>query len=214
MIGPLTVRQRSLDVEQSLALLPEMSNRQSPPRRRYEDDKSGSYSRRGRDSRDDRGSYHDSLARNYGRSPNRNYESRSSANHRDYNENDREREREKDRERYDRRDRDRVNGSSHRSRRSASPTSRDSRPRGGGDSRSRSPKAVDKSKPDFKPSGLLAAETNTVKATDGTSTVLKYNEPPEARKPVVGWRLYGFKDSEQVGAYVRQTNLCAGLKAH
>jgi smad nuclear-interacting protein 1 len=48
------------------------------------------------------------------------------------------------------------------------------------------------------PSGLLAAETNTVKAVDGTSTVLKYNEPPEARKPVLGWRLYVFKDAEQV----------------
>jgi smad nuclear-interacting protein 1 len=37
-----------------------------------------------------------------------------------------------------------------------------------------------------------------VKAVDGTSTVLKYNEPPEARKPVLGWRLYVFKDAEQV----------------
>jgi smad nuclear-interacting protein 1 len=44
----------------------------------------------------------------------------------------------------------------------------------------------------------LAAATNTVKAADGTNTVLKYNEPPEARKPVLGWRLYVFKDSEQV----------------
>lgn len=29
---------------------------------------------------------------------------------------------------------------------------------------------------------------------------LKYHEPPEARKPVVNWRLYVFKGSEQVGA--------------
>ncbi|KAG8214599.1 SMAD/FHA domain-containing protein, partial [Butyriboletus roseoflavus] len=56
---------------------------------------------------------------------------------------------------------------------------------------------VDKAKPNFNPSGLLAAATNTVKATDGTSTVLKYNEPPEARKPTLGWRLYVFKGSEQ-----------------
>jgi smad nuclear-interacting protein 1 len=56
----------------------------------------------------------------------------------------------------------------------------------------------DKAKPNFGPSGLLAAETNTVKAADGTSTVLKYNEPPEARKPILGWRLYVFKDTEQV----------------
>jgi smad nuclear-interacting protein 1 len=60
---------------------------------------------------------------------------------------------------------------------------------------------VDKAKPNMAPSGLLAAETNTVKAVDGTSTVLKYNEPPEARKPVLGWRLYVFKDAEQVGEY-------------
>jgi len=53
-------------------------------------------------------------------------------------------------------------------------------------------------KPNFAPSGLLAAETNTVKAVDGTSTVLKYNEPPEARKPVLGWRLYVFRGSEQL----------------
>jgi len=45
---------------------------------------------------------------------------------------------------------------------------------------------------------LLAAETNTVKAVDGSSTVLKYNEPPEARKPHQNWRLYVFKGSEQV----------------
>lgn len=85
--------------------------------------------------------------------------------------------------------------------RSASPRSRDSRPREGG-SRSGSPADQDvaeKMKPNFAQSGLLAAETNTVKAVDGTSTVLKYNEPPEARKPVLGWRLYVFKDTEQVG---------------
>jgi len=28
--------------------------------------------------------------------------------------------------------------------------------------------------------------------------VLKYHEPPEARKPTMGWRLYVFKGSEQV----------------
>jgi smad nuclear-interacting protein 1 len=73
-------------------------------------------------------------------------------------------------------------------------------------SRSGSPKPApaaedpNKGKPNFKPSGLLAAETKTVKAADGTKTVLKYHEPPEARKPPVGWRLYVFKGTEQVGA--------------
>ena len=119
---------------------------------------------------------------------------------RDYSERERERERERDRDRYDRRNKETGYGSSRSQRRSASPPSRSSRPR---DIRSRSGSIspVDKSKPNMAPSGLLAAETNTVKAIDGTSTVLKYNEPPEARKPVLGWRLYVFKDSEQVGEY-------------
>ncbi|KAL1950571.1 hypothetical protein VTO73DRAFT_5695 [Trametes versicolor] len=68
------------------------------------------------------------------------------------------------------------------------------------ESRSKSPSvpAEDKTKPNFAPSGLLAAETKTVQRADGTNTVLKYHEPPEARKPVVGWRLYVFKGKEQV----------------
>ncbi|PPQ77481.1 hypothetical protein CVT25_011351 [Psilocybe cyanescens] len=118
---------------------------------------------------------------------------------RDYDEHRREREREQDRERYDS-GRDRERHSSRAQRRSASPRSRGSRPPQG-DSISGSPSGQDtsdKAKPNFAPSGLLAAETNTVKAVDGTSTVLKYNEPPEARKPVLGWRMYVFKDAEQV----------------
>ncbi|KAF8521505.1 SMAD/FHA domain-containing protein [Gautieria morchelliformis] len=63
-------------------------------------------------------------------------------------------------------------------------------------SRSRS-KSVE-TQPNFNPSGLLAAETNTVTRSDGTSTFLKYNEPPEARRPSQGWRLYVFKGKEQV----------------
>jgi len=60
-----------------------------------------------------------------------------------------------------------------------------------------SEKDKDKGKPNFNQSGLLAAETNKVKLADGTSTVLKYNEPPEARKPLIGWRLYVFKGKDQ-----------------
>lgn len=105
----------------------------------------------------------------------------------------------------DRRERGDERRSSSR-RRSASP--RRSRPhsRSPSPSRSRSPPPPaspppeDKTKPNFAPSGLLAAATNTVKHSDGTSTLLKYNEPPEARKPLVGWRLYVFKGDEQVGA--------------
>ena len=82
------------------------------------------------------------------------------------------------------------------SRRSASPRGRSGATSARG-SRSRSPE--DKGKPNFGASGLLAAETKTVKHGDGTKTVLKYHEPPEARKPLVGWRLYVFKDNNQSG---------------
>ncbi|KAH8825209.1 SMAD/FHA domain-containing protein [Flagelloscypha sp. PMI_526] len=93
----------------------------------------------------------------------------SSSRYGGYSESDRENERRRDRERYD-----------ERRKRSESPAPPEN-----------------KAKPNFKASGLLAAETNTVKTATGDSTVLKYNEPPEARKPLVGWRLYGFKGEEQ-----------------
>lgn len=53
----------------------------------------------------------------------------------------------------------------------------------------------EKQKPNFKPTGLLAKEANTVA---GTTTVLKYHEPPEARKPPAkeAWRLYVFKKKD------------------
>jgi len=67
--------------------------------------------------------------------------------------------------------------------------------------RSASPEDKPKPKPKLEPnlnnSGLLAAATNIVKHADGTSTVLKYNEPPEARKPAEGWRIYVFKGKDQ-----------------
>ncbi|KAL8287018.1 hypothetical protein RQP46_004024 [Phenoliferia psychrophenolica] len=50
--------------------------------------------------------------------------------------------------------------------------------------------------PNFAPSGALAAETNTFQGV-----VLKYNEPPEARKPVRSWRMYVFKGKDQVEMY-------------
>jgi hypothetical protein len=108
-------------------------------------------------------------------------------------------------------------------RRSASPRrsrphsrSRDrSRDRDRDQSRSESPAPTpapeDKGKPNFAASGLLAAATNTVKNSDGTSTLLKYNEPPEARKPLVGWRLYVFKGEEQVGASLPPLSPCLSI---
>ncbi|KAI0781965.1 SMAD/FHA domain-containing protein [Abortiporus biennis] len=118
-----------------------------------------------------------------------------------YRRSDRERDNDRD---YDRRrgeERERGGAMDSRggsSRRSASPRNRSSRPRSHSRSKSPSQEEEDKAKPNFKPSGLLAAETKTVKNVDGTKTVLKYHEPPEARKPNVGWRLYVFKGKEQV----------------
>ncbi|KAM0805236.1 SMAD/FHA domain-containing protein [Usnea florida] len=54
------------------------------------------------------------------------------------------------------------------------------------------PAQPEKQKPNYNPTGALAAETNTVA---NTSIVLKYNEPPESRlpPPSAPWRLYVFK---------------------
>ncbi|KAJ3328344.1 Smad nuclear-interacting protein 1 [Gonapodya sp. JEL0774] len=49
-----------------------------------------------------------------------------------------------------------------------------------------------KEKPNFALSGKLNAEQNTYKGV-----VLKYSEPPEARKPSQRWRLYVFKDGKE-----------------
>ncbi|WAR08989.1 SNIP1-like protein [Mya arenaria] len=45
--------------------------------------------------------------------------------------------------------------------------------------------------PNFELSGKLTEDTNTYKGV-----VIKYNEPPEARKPKKRWRLYPFKNDE------------------
>lgn len=54
---------------------------------------------------------------------------------------------------------------------------------------------TEKQKPNYAPTGALAAETNTVA---NTSIILKYNEPPESRlpPPTSPYRLYVFKGSE------------------
>ncbi|KAK1937474.1 FHA domain containing protein [Babesia divergens] len=46
-------------------------------------------------------------------------------------------------------------------------------------------------KPNFEPSGLLAAETN-----QRNGVALKYTVPPESRLPVISWRLYVLKPDE------------------
>lgn len=62
----------------------------------------------------------------------------------------------------------------------------------------------EKEKPNFANTGALAAETNTVTIPGGGAAgtaakiVLKYHEPPEARKPPASddWRLYVFKGDD------------------
>ena len=56
-------------------------------------------------------------------------------------------------------------------------------------SQSQEPK--DKDKPNFELSGKLTEDTNTYRGV-----VIKYNEPPEARKPKKKWRWYPFKDDQ------------------
>lgn len=52
-------------------------------------------------------------------------------------------------------------------------------------------KPVEKEKPNFGTSGKLAEDTNIYRGV-----VIKYNQPPEARKPKTKWRLYPFKGDE------------------
>lgn len=52
-------------------------------------------------------------------------------------------------------------------------------------------KPKEKEKPNFKLSGKLTEETNMFRGI-----VIKYSEPPEARKPKRRWRLYPFKGDE------------------
>jgi smad nuclear-interacting protein 1 len=56
----------------------------------------------------------------------------------------------------------------------------------------------EKIKPNFNQTGRLAAESNTIQVQGGEGIVLKYHEPPEARKPPAkeAWRLYVFKGED------------------
>ncbi|KAJ4549417.1 hypothetical protein HRR78_004875 [Exophiala dermatitidis] len=69
--------------------------------------------------------------------------------------------------------------------------------------------APEKQKPNFRPSGLLAKVANTV-ATSSGAIVLKYHEPPEARKPPSSqtWRLYVFKGDEILDTLDLYTQSC------
>ncbi|GMN51526.1 hypothetical protein TIFTF001_020682 [Ficus carica] len=56
--------------------------------------------------------------------------------------------------------------------------------------------AKKKEQPSFELSGKLAAETNRVRGV-----TLLFNEPPDARKPDIRWRLYVFKNGESPYTY-------------
>lgn len=71
------------------------------------------------------------------------------------------------------------------------------------------PPPTEKQKPNYAPTGLLAAETNTV--TNGSSAIiLKYHEPPEARLPPssAAWRLYIFKGKDLLETLELHTRSC------
>ncbi len=64
-----------------------------------------------------------------------------------------------------------------------------------------------KQAPNYAPSGLLAAETNTVA---NTSIVLKYHEPPSARLPpsTDQWRLFVFKGDSLISTLALHERSC------
>lgn len=66
---------------------------------------------------------------------------------------------------------------------------------------------MEKQKPNYNTTGLLARESNTVA---GTKVVLKYHEPPDARKPPPSqqWRLYVFKGEDIVQTVLLYTRSC------
>ncbi|KAI9041262.1 putative FHA domain protein SNIP1 [Aspergillus affinis] len=187
------------------------SSRRDSPRRKSSRSPSGRSShhrdsdRRRRECRDRDRSPDDDRRRRRHRSPD---ERRSHRRHRDRDGDD-DRKRDRERERPSRRHRSTSHSRSP-ARRSRSPPSREvKRSRGplpsqndayksevpqGGDSVA---PPVEKEKPNFGNTGRLAAESNTV-AVNGESVVLKYHEPPEARKPPgkEPWRLYVFKGED------------------
>lgn len=57
-----------------------------------------------------------------------------------------------------------------------------------------------KEKPNFGTTGQLAAASNSIEQADGTKIILKYHEPPEARKPPPRdqWKLFVFKGQDVV----------------
>lgn len=70
--------------------------------------------------------------------------------------------------------------------------------------------AIEKEKPNYRPSGLLAAAANTVKTHNGGAVILKYQEPRDGRLPPASkqWRLYVFKGDEILETLELHTRSC------
>ncbi|TAQ89882.1 hypothetical protein B7494_g1819 [Chlorociboria aeruginascens] len=68
----------------------------------------------------------------------------------------------------------------------------------------------EKQQPNFAPTGLLAAASNSVTQADGTAIILKYHEPAEARKPPPkdDWKLFVFKGSDIIDTIELSTRSC------
>ncbi|AFZ79872.1 hypothetical protein BEWA_027210 [Theileria equi strain WA] len=71
------------------------------------------------------------------------------------------------------------------------------------------PPFKEKEKPNFEPSGLLAAETNQV-----NGIVLKYTVPPESRFPTLSWRLFVFKPDADNPSEMKSTSLFSITHSH
>jgi len=58
----------------------------------------------------------------------------------------------------------------------------------------------EKEKPNFAPTGALAAAANAVTISTGETVTLKYHEPPEARKPPPRdkWKMFVFKGKDVI----------------
>ncbi|KAK5625675.1 hypothetical protein RRF57_001391 [Xylaria bambusicola] len=67
-----------------------------------------------------------------------------------------------------------------------------------------------KEKPNFGNSGALAAASNSVIQADGSTIVLKYHEPPEARKPSPKdqWKLFVFKGEDIIDTVPLSNRSC------
>ncbi|ETS73459.1 hypothetical protein PFICI_14405 [Pestalotiopsis fici W106-1] len=68
----------------------------------------------------------------------------------------------------------------------------------------------EKEKPNYGNSGTLAAASNSIAQADGSTIVLKYHEPPEARKPSPKdqWKLFVFKGKDIIDTIELNARTC------